>query len=117
MPSSALAPFGVILDMSFDSGSRLGDIPGVTVMRVPMAMMPEFELTGGEKVWSLSRPAVVTHSRSEQIDDWNRHSATAERISSWLSEHNRELIGGVGWSSTGADDMSNVRPAPSVAAR
>ncbi|WP_026545523.1 hypothetical protein [Arthrobacter sp. 35/47] len=117
MPSSALAPFGVILEMSFDSGSRLGNIPGVTVMRVPMAMMPEIEPSGGEEVWSTSRRAVVTQSRSEQIDDWERHSATAEKIRSWLSEQNREPIGGVGWSSTGADDMSNVRPASSVAAR
>lgn len=33
------------------------------------------------------------------------------------SEQNREAIGGVGWSSTGADDVTNVRPASSVAAR
>lgn len=116
MPSSVLAPFGVILEVQFDSGSRLGDIPGLTVMRVPMALMPQIAPSGVGEVWSASGRAVATQTRSERMDDWERHSVTAEKIRLWLSEQNCEAIGGVGWTQTGANDMSNVRPACNVAA-
>ncbi|WP_191089979.1 NACHT domain-containing protein [Nesterenkonia ebinurensis] len=116
MPNSALAPFGVILEMQFDSDSRLGNIPGLTVIRVPMALMPQIAPSGNDTLWSRSRRAVATQTKRERGDEWERHSATVETIRSWLADQNREPIGGLGWSSTGADDMSNVRPASSVAA-
>jgi hypothetical protein len=116
MPSSVLAPFGVILEMQFDGGVRLGNIPGLTAMRVPMALMPRLVQSGPNAIWSASRRAVVTQTTSERGDDWERHSETVEKIRSWLSDHNREPIGTLGWTGTGADDMSEARPASSVAA-
>ncbi len=116
MPSSAFAPFGVILEMRFDGGARLGNIPGLTAMRVPMALMPQLAPDGPEANWSVSRRAVVVEATGESAADWERHSAAFQTIRSWLAEKNREPIGDLGWVNTGADDMSNARPASSVAA-
>ncbi len=116
MPSSVLAPFGAILEISSHRGFGFGNVPSLTVVRVPMAMMPEIEPSGGEKVWSTSRRVLVIKSRSGPKGHNERHSATAEKIHSWLATQNREPIGGLGWTMTGADDMSSVRPASSVAA-
>lgn len=116
MPSSAFAPFGVILEMRFDGGARLGNIPGLTAMRVPMALMPQLAPDGPEANWSVSRRAVVVQATGESAADWERHSAAFQTIRSWLAEKNREPIGDLGWVNTGADDMSNARPASSVAA-
>jgi hypothetical protein len=116
MPSSALAPFGVILEIEFERGVRLGNIPGLTAMRVPMALMPQLVPSGQKAIWSASKRAVVTQTTSERGQDWERHSETVARIRSWLADHNREPIGALGWTSTGADDMSKVRPASSMAA-
>jgi hypothetical protein len=116
MPSSAFAPFGVLLEVQFDGAARLGNIPGLTAIRVPIALMQQIAPSGHEAVWSASGRAVVTQTNRETTADWERHSTTIETIGSWLGEQNREPIGGLGWTNTGADDMSNVRPASSVAA-
>jgi hypothetical protein len=115
MPSSALAPFGVRLEVQFDDGVRLGNIPVLTVMRVPMALMAELAPRGPDVIWSASGRAVV--AKREGTADWTRHSATLEPIRSWLAQQNRESIVGLRWTNTGADDMSDVRPASSQAAR
>lgn len=116
MPSSVLAPFGVILELRFDRGTRLGNIPGLTAMRVPMALMPHIGPSESEATWSKAKRAVAVQVQSERAMDWERHSAAADVIRSWLSKQGREPIGGLGWTGTGADDMSKVRPASSVAA-
>ena len=114
MPSSAFAPFGIILEIWYDGPDRLGDIPGLTVMRVPMALMPQTAPSEPDAVWSVSRRAVIT--QTSRAADWKRHSATHEIIRSWLAEQDHESTGSLGWVDTGADDMSNGRPASSVAA-
>lgn len=116
MPSSAFAPFGVILEVQFDSGTRLGNIPGLTAMRVPTALMPQIGPTEPEAIWSAFKRAVAVQAKHERAMDWERHSATLETIRSWLTRQNRQPMGGLGWTDTGARDMSNVRPASSVAA-
>jgi hypothetical protein len=115
MPSSAFSPFGVVLEVQYDGDNGRG-IPVLTVMRVPMELIAEIADSGPEAVWSASGRAVVTPARRKEATDKERHSATRETIRSWLAKRNREPIGGLGWHSTGADDMSNVRPASSVAA-
>ncbi|ALN14077.1 hypothetical protein ASQ49_01060 [Acidipropionibacterium acidipropionici] len=40
-----------------------------------------------------------------------------ERIGSWLQMQERELIGGLSWSTTIANQMSKVRPACDIAAK
>ena len=117
MSSSALAPFGVILEILFDSGNRVGNIPRLTVMRVPMALMPQMAPSGNGVLWSASKRAVAIQAKRDRVDDWEHYSAAIEAVRAWLAAQNREPIGGLGWSVTGADDMSNVRPASSVAAR
>ncbi|WP_329474980.1 hypothetical protein OG555_25040 [Kribbella sp. NBC_01484] len=115
IPSSAFAPFGVILEVDFTPG-RLGNIPGLTAMRVPMELMPSTAPPGPEATWSVSRRAVITQTERESSADWDRHSATLETIRSWLAEQNREPISGLGWTGSGTDDMSKVRPASTIAA-
>ncbi|AYY13021.1 hypothetical protein EF847_10220 [Actinobacteria bacterium YIM 96077] len=116
MPSTVLAPFGVILEVQFDGPDRLGDIPLLTAMRVPMALIRQVAPPGPEAVWSVSRRAVITQTSREQATFWERQRAIREMIRSWLAEQSRESIGSLGWVDTGADDMSNVRPASSLAA-
>lgn len=60
---------------------------------------------------------MIAPAPDKRAADAQRASAAIGTIRSWLAEQNREPIGGLGWISTGADDMSNVRPASSVAAR
>lgn len=56
-------------------------------------------------------------AQADQEADEGRTSAVVGTIRSWLAEQNREPLGGLGWTRTGADDMSDVRPASSIAAR
>ncbi len=116
MPSTAYAPFGVLLEFRFDHGARLGDIPGLTLLRVPMSLISNIAPTEGEVIWSATGRAVATRAHGEESADWERHSATLEAVRSWLAEQNREPIDGPSVVRTGPDDMSNRRPASSVAA-
>ncbi len=116
MPGSAFAPFGVVLELAYDDAARRGTAPGLTAMRVPMALMPQFAPSGPEAVWSASGRAVIIRTRRERAADSERYSLSLETVRSWLAEQNREPIGGLGWTNTVASDMSNVRPASSVAA-
>lgn len=116
MPNSVLAPFGVVLELSNDGAPARGNMPGLTVLRVPMPLMTEIAPSGPGTIWSTSGRAAVIQVRQERAADWERHSATSDTIGSWLAEQNHEPTGGLGWTYTGADDMSNVRPASSVAA-
>ncbi|WP_133163594.1 NACHT domain-containing protein [Mycobacterium kansasii] len=116
MPSTAFAPFGVLLEMRYhDVETTLGNIPTMTAMRVPMALLSDLAADMAEPVWSTSRRAVITSTRHDTATDWNRHSATIESIRLWLAENNYEPIAGLGWTNTGADDMSKPRPASSLA--
>lgn len=117
MPGTAYAPFGVLLEFRFDRGARLGDIPGLTLLRVPMSLISNIAPTGGEVIWSATGRAVAVQAHGEQSADWERHSAALETVRSWLAEQNREPIDGPSVVRTGPDDMSNRRPASSVAAR
>lgn len=117
MPSSALAPFGVVLEVRHDGAAQSGDTPALTEMRVPMALIAEIAPSGPGTTWSASGRAVATpQPRRERAADPERHSATLESIRTWLAEQNREPIGGLGWTERIADDMSKARPASSVAA-
>ncbi|THV41385.1 hypothetical protein [Glycomyces buryatensis] len=116
MPSSALAPFGVVLEVQFDGPDRLGNVPLLTAMQVPMALIRQFAPPGPEAVWSVSRRAVIAQTSREQSTFWERQTAIRENIRSWLAGQSRESIGSLGWVDTGADDMSNGRPASSLAA-
>jgi hypothetical protein len=116
MPSSAFASFGVLLEVQYDGATRLAGIPGLTAMRVPMTLMADIAVPCAEAVWSSSGRAVVTQTTRANAADWEHYSATVETIRAWLAEQNREPIAGLGWTNTGADDVSNVRPASSLAA-
>jgi len=117
MPSSALAPFGVVLEVVRPGGASGFDaVPSLTAMRVPMALMAQVAPSGPEVIWSACGRAVVSPPKRERGSDSERHWATVESIRRWLAAANREPIGGLGWVNTGADDMANVRPASSVAA-
>ena len=82
-----------------------------------MALMPQMAPSGNGVLWSASKRAVAIQAKRDRVDDWEHYSAAIEAVRAWLAAQNREPIGGLGWSVTGADDMSNVRPASSVAAR
>ncbi|WP_328324400.1 hypothetical protein OHA70_33210 [Kribbella sp. NBC_00382] len=116
MPDSAIAPFGVILEVDFTPG-RIGNMPGLTSTRVPMELLPSMAPSGAEATWSASGRSVITERRESRSTDLDRYSAIADTVRSWLAQQNRELLGGLGWGGAGADDMSKVRPASSLAAR
>ncbi|TRW79286.1 hypothetical protein FK535_22450 [Mycolicibacterium sp. 018/SC-01/001] len=116
MPSSSFAPFGVVLEISFGDSDRLGGIPGLTAMRVPMELMCSIADFGSEAARSASGRAVARQATRDPAADREHYSATLEAVRAWLAEQNREPISGLGWMNGGADDMSNVRPASSVAA-
>ena len=116
MPSSALAPFGVRMELRYDGAAGEDSTPGLTTMRVPMALLSQCAPSGPGAVRSASGRAVIGQTGEERATDWERHSATFETVRSWLAEQNREPIGALAVVHTGADDMSKARPASSVAA-
>lgn len=117
MPSSTLAPFGVILEVrQHDRSGSYANQPGLTAMRVPMTLMPRIAPTGPDVIWSDSGRAVAAIAEDDEATGWERHSATGDAIRSWLTQQNREPSGGISWTVTGADDMANVRPASGIAA-
>jgi hypothetical protein len=119
MPSSALAPFGVSLELQRNDGRHgaLANRPSLTATRVPMPLLQQVASSGSEVIWSTSGRAALRTVESDRALDLERHTATVDFVRSWLAQQNREATGGLGWTSTGADDMSNVRPASSIAAR
>jgi hypothetical protein len=114
MPSSSFAPFGVVLELNYaiDAGSDVG--PTLTAMRMPMALLPQFAPSGADAVWSASGRAAIR--RAEREPGRERALIMFEAIRAWLAEQDREQIGALRWVETVADDMSNVRPASSLAA-
>lgn len=76
--------------MQFDGGA-FGNMPGLTVIRVPMALMQQIGPSEPEAIWSSSsRTAVMQRHESET--DREHYSATLEVIRSWLTKQNREPI-------------------------
>jgi hypothetical protein len=116
MSNSAIAPFGVVLEMRHDGDDQVGRSAGLTAMRVPTALLAELATQGPETIWAASRRAVITPTGRERAADRERYDASFERIRAWLAEQNREQRVALVWTTTGADDMSNVRPASSLAA-
>lgn len=92
MPSSALTPFLVILQVRRHHGrpSLLGDRPGLTAMRAPMAIMPKIVPSGSEVIWAASGRAAVTVAEGDLSADCERHTETLETIRSWLAQQKRE---------------------------
>lgn len=116
MPTSALQPMGVILGLHYFDGWG-GRSPGLTVVRVPMALMPELAPTGADVIWSGTGRAVIDREPDDdRTDSLERHHATLQRVWDWLAEHNLEAANALGWSSTRADDMGKTRPSIAIAA-
>ncbi|WP_378040341.1 NACHT domain-containing protein [Citricoccus parietis] len=116
MPRSSMAPFGVLLEVEFDGAERIGGIPGLRVIRAPMALMQELAPSGDESIWSASGRAVINQISRDATEEGEYFSTTLETIRSWLAAQNREPASGIGWTTTGADDMSETRPVANVAA-
>jgi hypothetical protein len=117
MPSSALAPFGVVLELRHNSSEHGFAPPGLTAVRVPMALMPTLAPSGLDAIWSRSGRAVITQTTEHRDADWQKYSTAVEVIRSWLATQRGDQTTALAWTSTGADDMSETRPASSVAAR
>jgi len=117
LPSSALAPFGVLLHLRLglaEAGRTDWGSSTVTFTRVPIELLPELAPTGPDVTWSTNKRAVIVQSGQSQEEE--HFGAVVERVRSWLVSQDREPLGGLGWSSTIANQMSEVRPASSVAA-
>ncbi|NKY08908.1 NACHT domain-containing protein [Cellulomonas hominis] len=115
MPGSALAPFGAVMELQYRNTAEGDRLPGLTVFRVPMALLPQLAPT---RVWSLrstSGRAAIRQVADEEATDWTRHASALETVRSWLAEQNLEPLGGLGVVHTGTDDMSEPRPASTVA--
>lgn len=119
MPSSVLAPFGVILHLHLqrDDSARTdwGGV-GVTLTRLPMALLSELAPTASEATWSSNRRAVIARTSPERTNEEKYFTGVLEHARRWLAMQGREPVGGLGWSSTIADQMSDARPSSTVAA-
>ncbi|MCZ8377643.1 hypothetical protein O6P37_02080 [Mycobacterium sp. CPCC 205372] len=116
MPGATFAPFGVVLELRDGGDDQIGRIPTITAMRVPMALMDDVATVGSGATWSVGGRAVITHAGEGPEPNIQRHLATLDRIHSWAVNRQREPIADLTFVTTGADDMSNSRPASSVAA-
>jgi hypothetical protein len=116
LPSAALAPFGVVVELTYGPGWGDDLMPTVTVQRMPMELMPEQASFESQAVWATSRRAVVTQVERESTLEPDRYLLNMNRVRAWLARQNRESLGALGWSSRIADTMGESRPASSVAA-
>lgn len=116
MPRSSMAPFGILLEVEFEGAEGIGGMPGLRVIRAPMALMQELAPSGGESIWSVSGRAVINQISRDAAEQSEYFSTTLETIRSWLAAQNREPASGIGWTTTGADDMPEARPVANVAA-
>ena len=66
MPSSALAPFGVVLELQREP-EGLRHIRGLTVMRAPMPILADIAGSGRDVKWSASRRAVVAPNYTRSL--------------------------------------------------
>jgi hypothetical protein len=117
MQTSALQPMGVLLGLYYIDGPG-GRSPRVTVIRVPVPLMPELAAVGPDVVWSATGRAVIDREPDDdQNGSWQRHYPTLQRIQDWLAQSDSEAPNSVSWSSTRADDMMKTRPSVAIAAR
>lgn len=106
MSDSALAPFDVIIEISSGTNDLLGGDPGISLIQVPMEMMPQHDMPTNDVVWSTSGRTVVTLQSDISGDPWKR----IDGVSSWLSSRNREPIAEISFTSKIADEIFGSRP-------
>lgn len=116
MPGAAFAPFGVVLELQDGGDDQIGNIPNLTVIRAPTALMNNLVTNASDARWSTSGRAVITHIERDSESDFQRYSKILDIIHSWTVTQNHEPIAGLNFMRTSADDMSKTRPASSVAA-
>ncbi|PZT89915.1 MAG: hypothetical protein DI630_31840 [Gordonia sp. (in: high G+C Gram-positive bacteria)] len=116
MRSSALAPFGVLLELRHDDDHSMGRYPSLTVVRVPMDLLKQFVLPDANSVWSTSGRAVISSAQRAQAIPEEFISEIDSRVQAWMGAQGFLLTGGLGWEYMGADHMANARPASEVAA-
>ncbi len=112
MPGAALAPFGVVMEFTSASGDQP---PGLSLTRVPMALLPQFAAEREPAFRSASGRAIIACAEPEPSAD--RFPAILGQIRAWLAQRGRESTASLGWTHTAADDIDEVRPASSIAAR
>ena len=117
MPSMALHPFGVILQLEYQSDGLGGERTAVvTTIRAPMSLMSRLGASTSDVLWADSGRAVISQAPDESPTVWEHRSATSQTIATWLADANQEPLSAQGWSTSIADDMTEARPSASVAA-
>ena len=117
MPSSALHPFGVVLELDYHS-DRLSDrVHGLTVIRVPIPLICELAPTGPGVIWSSTRRAVISRAPSRTSGNTEHDFAILRTIATWLASQTQEPLSGNGRTLTRARHMSEPPPSASVVAR
>lgn len=117
MPSSVLQPFGVVLELEYQSDGSGDRTPDLTAVRAPMPLISQLAPSGPGVLWSTTGRAVISQVPNGSHDPWDSHSATGRIITSWLAEQHREPLSALSGTATDADDMVVSRPSASVAAR
>ena len=118
MPSAGLQPFGYLLELRVgEAPTGYESRPGLTAARVPMPLLQELAPPGPDTIWATNGRAAITQITRTRQDDWTHYSTTLERVESWLTGHDHELLASLGWTATGANEMTLSRPASQLAAR
>jgi hypothetical protein len=114
LPSSGLAPFGIVLFLEDPPEGSNMPTPSLTAARIPMPLLPHLAPQGPGTIWSQNGRAVMTTS-PERVEH-ETLVALMETTIEWLAAQGAEVFGGYGWNSTVATDMSKKRPASDLAA-
>jgi len=117
LPSSALAPFGVILFLDHGDTTGLGRPPVLSLVRVPMPLMKQLAPRGVDVIWARNGRAVIAPAGDPSVANDEQLRPILDATATWLTQQGIEVLGDLGWSSTGADDMAQKRPASSAAAQ
>lgn len=115
LPGTVFAPFGILIQIEDAPHGAVIPSPNLLVVRLPMALLPQLAPREGDVLWAQNGRAVAV--LAEHAVQSESMIPIMEAVSAWLAAEGTEALGGYGYSSTAADDMTEKRPASSIAAK
>lgn len=115
LPGTVFAPFGILIHIEDAPEGAVIPSGNVLVVRLPMALLTQLAPQGQDVHWSQNGRTVAV--LAEGTVQHETMIPIMEAVSAWLAAEGTEALGGYGYSSTAADDMTEKRPASSIAAK